>query len=30
MTAFLAAYVAPTLLGLMLSVIIIFLCSLEQ
>jgi hypothetical protein len=30
MTAFLAAYVAPALLGFMLSVIIIFLCFLEQ
>lgn len=30
MTAFLATYVAPTMLGIMLSVIIIYLCSLEQ
>ena len=30
MTAFLAAYIAPALLGMMLSVIIIFLCALDQ
>lgn len=30
MTAFLATYVAPAMLGIMLSVIIIYLCSLEQ
>jgi hypothetical protein len=30
MTAFLATYAAPALLGMMLSVIVIFLCSLDQ
>lgn len=30
MTAFLATYVAPALLGIMLPVIVIFLSSLEQ